>query len=294
MQPRTDLAIEANELNDDIDSGVEVDEKRLLDIRITKIDIKTDSAAERLHKPVGRYITVEGLHLRESFRDVREHIEAVANEISSLLPEKGLILVSGLGNREITPDALGPESMEHILATRHITGELARSTGLDGMRPVAVLSPGVLGQTGIETAEMISGICEKLRPCAVIVVDALAAREAQRLGTTIQICNTGISPGSGVGNHRMKLNSESLGVPVISVGVPTVVDAATLAYELLRKNNLCEMEENIPEFSIKDGMMVTPDDIDMLTQRASKLVGMSINCALQRNYDFDTLASLVS
>ena len=294
MQPRTDLAIEANGIDDNTDSGIVVDERRLSDIKVTKIDIKTDSAAERLHKPIGRYITVEGLRLRESFRDVREHIEAVANEIRSLLPEKGLILVSGLGNRGITPDALGPESMEHILATRHITGELARSTGLDGMRPVAVLSPGVLGQTGIETAEMISGICAKLNPCGVIVVDALAAREAQRLGTTIQICNTGISPGSGVGNHRMKLNRENLGVPVISVGVPTVVDAATLAYELLRKNSLCNDLENDTDVPIKGGMMVTPGDIDLLTQRASKLVGMSINCALQSNYDFDALASLVS
>jgi len=200
------------------------------------------------------------------------------------------VLVAGLGNTEITPDALGAKSMKYILATRHIKGEFARSAGLDNLRSVSVISTGVLGQTGIEVSEIIKSLSESLKPSAVIVVDALAARELSRLGCTVQISNTGIYPGSGVGNHRKGITNENIGVPVIAVGVPTVVNAVTLAEDILNRHELEEKDVS-PR---GESMIVTPREIDLLIERAAKLVGMSINCALQREYDFDTLLSLVS
>lgn len=143
------------------------------------------------------------------------------------------MLVAGLGNMEITPDSLGPKTSRRVLATRHIGGEIARSTGLDRLRPVAVMQTGVTGQTGIETGEYILSIVRRIRPTAVVAIDALASRRTERLGCTLQISDTGISPGAGVGNHRTKITKETIGVPVIAIGVPTVVDAQTLAVDIL-------------------------------------------------------------
>ena len=176
--------------------------------------------------------------------------------------------------------------MPNVLATRHITGELAKQTGLDDLRPAAVLAPGVLGQTGIETGELIFSVTEKIKPSAVIVVDALASRRLERLGCTIQICDTGISPGAGVGNNRLRINKDTLGIPVIGIGVPTVVDAVTLATDLLGYPITPNVKKNMsPQFQ----SMV----VDMLTDRAAKLIGMAINCALQSNYSVTDLMALV-
>ena len=181
--------------------------------------------------------------MTDDFRNQEERIQTAAKEIRSLLPEKGLVLVAGLGNSDITPDDLGPRTANMILATRHISEELARAVGLIGLRPVAVLAPGVLGQTGIETGELLYSIVQRLSPAALIVVDALASRRLDRLGCTLQISDTGISPGSGVGNARPHISRETMGVPVISMGVPTVVDAATLAADLLHCEDDAEQEQ---------------------------------------------------
>jgi spore protease len=190
-----------------------------------------------------------------------------------MLP-KGPVLVAGLGNNDITPDAIGPRTVRQVLATRHIGGELARENGFDALRPTAAIAPGVLGQTGMEIAEIIRALAATLKPAAVIAVDALAAGDVSRLGTTIQISSAGISPGSGVMNAREELSEKSLGLPVISVGVPTVIDAAALT-------------------GSSTPMMITPRDIDLLVGRAGKALSLIINKALQPELSFEEIAYLV-
>ena len=294
MAIRTDLAVEAALSEGKNTGGVRVQETDYQGMKLTRVEILTEEAAGRIGKPVGQYVTAENLRLTEDFRDVREHIEALAKEIREMLPESGTVLVIGLGNSAITADALGPKSIAHVLATRHIRGELAKSTGLDKLRSVAAVTTGVLGQTGLESSEIAAGLIGLLKPGAVIAIDALAARNLHRLGNTVQIGSTGIAPGSGVGNYRASLDEKTLGVPVIGIGVPTVVDAATLTYDLLSGIGSSISPEEAESLLSSEHMTVTPGDIDVLTDRAAKLVGMAVNCALQQNFDFDTLAALVS
>lgn len=291
---RTDLAIEAHEISGEDTKGVDINEKICGNLKISKMKITTQQAAENLNKPVGNYITVEGLPLTDNFREVPEQIKSVSNEIRSLIPESGTVLVVGLGNMNITPDALGPKSASSVLATRHITGEIARSTGLDRLRSVAVISPGVLGQTGIETGELIISLVKRLKPSVVIAVDALASRSLSRLGCTIQISDNGISPGAGVGNNRLHLDKNTIGIPVIGIGVPTVVDAVTLATDLLSDNEKTASELRRAVSPNGERMIVTPSEIDLLVERAAQIIGMSINCAVQSNFTLEELFSLVS
>lgn len=288
MQLRTDLAIESTGIGEG--HGIEREEIRKGNLTITRIKIKDEDTAKVIGKSAGDYITIESLPITDHFRDVQEEIEVIGREIGKLLPTKGEILVVGLGNTEITPDALGPQSMKYILATRHIKRELVHTAGLEKLRAVSVIAPGVLGQTGIEVSEIVTSLVKSIQPSAVIVIDALAARELSRLGCTIQISDTGISPGSGVGNRRKGISQEQVGVPVIAIGVPTVVEAMTLAYDLLGEQEI-DREKVAPRGS---GMIVTPREIDLLIERAAKLVGMAVNCAVQSEYDFDTLSALVS
>lgn len=294
MLLRTDLAIEAHKISGEITDGIDVYERQCGTLKINRMNIRTEKASIKLHKPLGSYITIDGLPLTDNFREVPQQVQAVSEEIRSLLPKSGTVLVIGLGNVNITPDALGPKTASAVLATRHITGELARSTGLDRLRSVAVLSPGVLGQTGIETGELIISLIKRLEPSAVIAVDALASRSLARLGCTVQISDSGISPGTGVGNNRLSLNKKTMGVPVVGIGIPTVVDAATLASELFEGSeiNFSQLKSAVSPRGEK--MIVTPSEIDLLIERASKLIGMAINCALQSQFSFEELISLVS
>ena len=281
MQVRTDLAIEvADEAQHLTDEDVGKDTFREGDTCVTRLHIRTDRAARALGKPQGAYITVEVPPLTDNEETLGKAAGLVANELTALLPAEGSVLVVGLGNRAITPDALGPESADMVLATRHIGGEFARSVGLDDLRPTAVLTPGVLGQTGTESGEIVRGVCTVVHPVAVVVVDALAARSVARLGCTVQLCDTGIAPGSGVGNNRQPLNAETLGVPVIGMGVPTVVDAATIAREFSDRG------EEAPDLTPRGAqMMVTPREVDVMIHRAARLVAMAINGALQPDYN---------
>lgn len=288
MNYRTDLALEAHELSGGGKDGIICSSEKAGQLRIHKMHITTQQAAERIGKPTGRYITLEGLPLTDNFRDVKKQIETIGNEIYPLLPVDGTILVIGIGNADITPDSLGPKSADTVIATRHISGEIARSAGLDGLRPTAVLAPGVLGQTGIEVGEIILSLAESIHPSAVIAIDALASRSLSHLGKTIQLSDSGIAPGSGIGNNRLKLSCETLGIPVVGIGMPTVVDCTTLAADLLGEN-----ADNADISEIDGNLMVTPREIDLLTERASKLIGMAVNCAIQRNYSFEELAALV-
>lgn len=223
------------------------------------------------------YVTVEVPAISDHLDSDRGVLKLVVEELKGLLPEEGMALVAGLGNRAITPDAIGPLTAEKVMATRHIKGEIARLTGLEDLRPVAVVAPGVLGCTGIETKELLKALVQKLKPSVVIAVDALAARSPARLGCTVQLSSAGISPGAGVGNARPQLDDSTLGVPVVGMGIPTMVDAATLAYDLLGEENRGAMAKVEPRGA---PMMVTPREIDLIIGRGARLLAMGVNLAL--------------
>ena len=290
MYLRTDLAVEARELAGGSVKGIDYKTYSESGLSISRLTVKTEKAKQTLGKDIGTYITVALPSLTDNFTSTDKRLAAIGREIRRLIPVNGLILVVGLGNEEITPDALGPKTALKVLATRHIQGELARSAGLDGLRPVAVMNTGVTGQTGIETGEYILSVVKRIRRNAVVALDALASRRLERLGTTLQISDAGISPGAGVGNHRTRINKDTIGVPVISVGVPTVVDVQTLAGDLLGLERQGELE-NLPKLS--RNMVVIPREIDLLTERASRLLGFALNAALQDRFSLSELVELM-
>ena len=291
MQMRTDLAIEARELAGDRVAGTDYREYRENGMKISRLTVKTQRAGQLLGKDAGTYITVEMPSLTDNFTETDERIKTIGREIRRLLPVNGLLLVAGLGNEEITPDSLGPKTGARVLATRHITGELARAAGLDRLRPVAVMNTGVTGQTGIETGEYILSVVKRIRPNAVIAVDALASRRIERLGKTVQISDAGISPGAGVGNHRTRINRETIGAPVIAIGGPTVVYAQTFAGDLL-SDSAVRRSAVLPDRNVRQ-MIVIPREIDLLTERASRLLAFSLNAAMQNAFDLRELVSLM-
>lgn len=218
-------------------------------------------------------ITLPSLIMHGGFFESAEKL--IAKQIRVLLPNvQGCVLVAGLGNREITPDALGPDTVLRVIATRHISGELAKQINLKGLCPVAAIAPSVLGKTGIEAAEIIKAVSDSIRPAAVIVIDALCAAEIERLGCTIQLSNGGITPGSGVKNSRREISRNTLGVPVIAIGMPTVIDATEI-------------------FKGSEQMVVTPKDIDLLIDRAATLLSNAINISLQPEIEPEILRALV-
>jgi spore protease len=289
---RTDLAIERQEYHEkDKLDGVLSDCETVDGVKITTIKIINEAGERLIGKPMGRYITIETHKLYKSSQAFSSVCDVLCREIRKLLPSQGTVLVVGLGNEDITPDALGPKSIDRLFATRHIGSEFAQSLGLGELRSVAGFVPGVLGKTGIETVEIIGGVVKKIEPTCVIVIDALASREVSRLGNTVQICDTGVSPGSGVGNRRKGINAETLGVPVIAVGVPTVVDALTMARDVFEKADVA-----LPEIDLSEHqqMMVTPKEIDSLIDKASQLIAMGINTALQVGLTAGEIAEIVS
>lgn len=274
MNFRTDLAIERCEIfGKKAVSGVETEVFEAHKSKITRIEVTDCEGEKAIGKPIGRYVTVEVAPFAEHAQFIDDSLYAVTEEIRRIIPPTGSVLVAGLGNIRITPDALGPKCASMIFATRHIKGELLRATGLGNLRNVSAFATGVMGETGAEAGELIKGAVQVLMPDFVITVDALAARSAERLGRTVQMCNTGIVPGSGVGNSRQEISKRTIGVPVISIGVPTVVDAAAFVGD-------CKGDESdISESGF--GMMVTPKEVDLMIERASKLTALAINCALQ-------------
>lgn len=279
MFGRTDLLLEATA---DLPqtAGVTHRTVQVGDLTVTRAAIDK-TAADTLGKPAGHYITVELPALSDDETHLAAHAACVAEELAALLPAEGPVLVVGLGNPAVTPDALGPQAADMVLATRHIRGEWARSLGLSDLRPVAVIHADVLGKTGVESAELVRGVCRSVSPAAVIAIDALAARSLTRLGRTVQLCDSGIAPGSGVGNARRPLSREVLGIPVIGMGVPTVVDAATVVRELGGGNARGEAAS----------MIVTPREIDLTVRRAARLIALAVNGALQPDYSPTELTS---
>lgn len=291
MNFRTDLAIERREYREKEElDGVLSHSETVDGIRITTIEIINDKGEKLIGKPKGRYITIETDSLTKSSEVFSSVCDALCREVRKLIPQRGTVLVAGLGNENITPDALGPKTLDLLLATRHISDDLTESLGLGSLRSVAGIVPGVLGKTGIETLEIISGVVEKISPSCLIVIDALASRSVARLGSTVQIADTGVSPGSGVGNRRKAINSETLGVPVIAIGVPTVVDALTMAADVFEKAGIPLPEE---DFSEHRQMMVTPKEIDSLTDKAAHLIAMGINLALQTGLSAEDITEII-
>lgn len=291
MNIRTDLAIESLEIGQEIlPEGVSKNQQQKGEVVVTTVEISNEQGATILGKPIGKYITLEVPDFKGLPENFEQEVKVISDEIKNMMPKKeGLVLVVGLGNSDITPDALGPFAINSIFATRHISGEIAKSTGLEGLRGVCAIAPSVLGKTGMETAEIIKAICDKINPNVVVVVDALASKSIDRLGKTIQISNVGISPGSGVQNKRKELSKETLGVEVISIGVPMVVDMTTIAYELLGEGFQSEKVSTRGQT-----MMVTPREIDVIISQAAKTVAMAINLALQPMLEIQDIMSLVS
>lgn len=280
MAFRTDLAVEAIENHKTAAAlpHVRQSDRTLEGFAVHEVRILSEDAAREIGKPQGRYLTLE---LDALIRREEDAFPRACKALSTLLrellprPNDGPVLIAGLGNRMITPDAIGPQTADHVIATRHL---VAQSPAIFAdWRPVSALAPGVLGQTGVETGEVICGVLDRVRPAAVIAVDALAAGRLSRLLRTVQLADTGITPGAGVGNARTALNEETLGVPVIAVGVPTVVDGATLAHEISSQlgQPACEALDDLSQ-----PVMITTRDIDREVADISRMIGYAVNMAL--------------
>ncbi|MCI9263630.1 MAG: GPR endopeptidase [Oscillospiraceae bacterium] len=292
LERRTDLALEARELLGKAEElpGIRSREGEAEGFPLTTVEVTDEEGARALGKPVGTYHTLDltGLERREEGAFPRA-VKALAGLLAPLLPQ-GETLVVGLGNRAITPDAVGPQVADRTLVTRHLVSMSPEHFG--SFRPVAALAAGVMGTTGVESGEIVRAVADRIGVKAVIAVDALAARRVERLCATVQICDTGIAPGSGVGNHRFALNRESLGVPVIAVGVPTVVDGATLAADLLEEVG-GETDPQALAGAPGATLMVTPRDIDQRVADLSKVIGYAVSLALQPELDLEGLEMLV-
>ncbi len=284
FQVRTDLALEARESIEETDGeirGVSVEESydETNEIRVTKVVIETKNGAKAMGKPMGTYVTLEAPRMIDQDENYHQEISsALAMELKEIISEEDeekSVLIVGLGNRDVTADALGPNVADNLFITRHVVMEYGKAAySKTRMHMVSSIVPGVMAKTGMETAEIIKGVVDQTRPDVVIVVDALAARSTKRLNRTIQITNTGIHPGSGVGNHRNALTEESLEVPVIAIGVPTVVDAATII------NDAVPDKDNV-NLSELHNMYVTSKDVDYQIQQISHIICDAINEALE-------------
>ena len=313
---RTDLALEAREAlttdkEPDIDGVIYKTEKDDI-MEITTVDIENETGSQTMGKPVGTYITIESEFMRDNDIQAQKKItEALSQKLGELIkPEKNKkALIVGLGNWNVTPDALGPKVVNRILVTRHILESIPEDIR-DSVGNVAAVSPGVLGITGIETAEIIKGITQRVKPDVIIAIDALAARSVSRINSTIQLSDTGISPGAGIGNCRTPLNEETMGVPVIAVGVPTVVDAATLVNDtfdgiltsMLEKNgyesqtaksikHICDEDKFDDILSALEpysgNMFVTPKEVDAVIERLSDIIANAVNMVLHPVIDIE-------
>lgn len=300
--------------------GVIVDTEKSPEMTISRVRIVNEEGERALGKPKGYYVTLEVPRLRDKDPELTEKVSKnLAEELKTMidLPVDSTVLVIGLGNWNVTPDSLGPKVVEKLLVTKHLLEIIPEKfNAKKGLRPVCALAPGVLGITGIETGEIIKGVVERVKPDLVIVIDALAARSLERISTTIQISDSGIQPGSGVGNRRMAISRESIGVPVIAVGVPTVVDAATVAsdtldmiiseferqarpdsefYKMLKTLNNQERYQLIREvlYPFVGELVVTPKEIDSLVENTARTLSGGLNLALHPGISYEDVSAFL-
>lgn len=319
FSPYTDLALEiAENISSDFTNidGVKMAQKEYEDINtsVTVVDIINEMGAEKMQKPIGKYITIESGEIKENNREVHEKIIAILSRCIDRLcshNQSSTILVVGLGNSKVTPDALGPKVVDRVLVTRHIRDTISEDIA-DDVCSVSAISPGVMGVTGIETFEIVKGIAEKIHPDLIIAIDALAARNVSRINSTIQLTNTGVAPGAGVGNKRKTIDFDSMGVPVVAIGVPTVVDAATLANDTIDRllsAVLPEMDKESPLYKplcslanddkyeliteilspYSENMFVTPKEVDAVIENLTNIIANGINIALHRGINFEDI-----
>lgn len=321
MDYRTDLAMEIREIlmaeaAEEITGISSEDYNFADDISITRVKIEDQDAARRMGKPMGSYVTINAQDIHERDIDYASDVSrAICSELRKLYPplEKGqCALIVGLGNWNMTPDSLGPKCIDKILVTRHLL-EMVPEQVDERVRSVCAIAPGVLGITGIETQEAIKGIVTKVKPNVVIAIDALACRRSERICSTVQISDTGISPGGGIGNKRKGLNEKTLGVPVIAIGVPMVVYASTLTMDVMEKltsdlragsdpmlkqvaetsqDKLFDSTLRAASSTLGD-MIVTPKDIDLLVTDSASIVAMGINLALHNNISSEEINQVV-
>lgn len=323
---RTDLVIEAHEIfmnssqareqaaEHKTPPGVEVENAGDDDVKVTRVRITSPTGEQSIGKPMGNYITLEVPQLKDNNPEVNQKtIDTMAKELKSILNLKpdSTTLVVGLGNWNVTPDAIGPKVISNLMVTRHLLEYVPEHVD-EGVRPVCAISPGVMGITGIETGEIVKGVVERVKPDALIAIDALAARSMERVSTTIQIADTGIAPGGGVGNKRMELSKATLGMPVVAIGVPTVVDAATLTNDAMDLiidslineapsdssfyNTLKNIDREEKYELIKQALnpfvgqlIVTPKEIDDIISRVSKVVANGLNMALHEGIGIEDM-----
>lgn len=311
--PRTDLALEAREMLtkrvQQTIPGVQMETSEDEEVLITRVDITTPQAEQMMGKMRGKYVTIEAQGLRYKNTPLQEKVmNHLAQELAALtsLPRNATVLVVGLGNWNVTPDALGPRAVDKIVVTRHLQ-EMLSPELKGGVRSICAIAPGVLGITGMETAEIVAGIVSKIKPNLVVAIDALAAASSHRVITTVQIANTGIHPGSGVGNKRFGLTQQSLGVPVIAIGVPTVVHASTIAMDtintLQQHASFARYFKSMESLSDQDrqvivrqvlpetlgDLMVTPKEVDRLIADIADVVAGGINQAMHPNIDYENI-----
>jgi spore protease len=305
---RTDLALEA--LLSAPSQEVESQREETQEAVISRVNIKSQEAARKMGKLPGMYITIESPVLRQRNREAQQKVaDLLAKELAKFvqLKENDAVFVVGLGNWQATPDALGPKVVEQLMVTRHLYNMVPPEVR-GGLRPVSALAPGVLGLTGIETGEIVQGIVEKIKPKLVIAIDALASRSTGRLASTIQLSNSGIKPGSGVGNHRFGITKDSLGVDVIAIGVPTVVGAVTIASEAMEavsRPTPRQMPPGAMPFALDaqqkratlnrllspfmGSLMVTPKEIDALIEDLATTLASGLNAFLHPKLDLDNV-----
>ena len=295
---RTDLASEAREVwQESAESntklpGVWARDTKNNGFNVTRVKILDDEGASVLGKPCGSYTTIEldGISRRDT-ESVPRAIKAIAEELSELLPKSfGCVLVVGLGNKGITPDAVGSSAVSHIMVTRHLVEKMPDIFG--NMRPVSAVAPGVLGMTGVESSEVIRGIAKHISPDFIIVIDALASMKLSRLCKTVQITDTGIIPGSGVGNARAAITRETMGVPIIALGVPTVVDIATIIGDFADDSGIELPVEKLEKYS--ERLLVTPKDIDVHISDIGRILGYAINSVLQKGISIEDMDEFLS
>lgn len=287
---RTDLAAECPVIEKSSTlPGISTNKYKMNISEITAIEITNEEGSAQLNKPIGTYITLsfeKTQNLSES--DCSTLSKEISQQIKNLsqvfLAEKKMpkIFVAGLGNRYITPDAVGPLSVKGVNATRHIEMRDKELFKMLCTKNISAISPGVVGQTGIETYDIIKGCVDTVKPDLVIAVDALASRSVDRLATTVQLCDSGIAPGSGLGNHRKAINKDTIGIPVISIGVPTMVSSSTLVYDALEKAGIDDISDEL-EIILNNGksFYVTPNDCDLIVNTLSKIIADAINTAFE-------------
>ncbi|MCR4429831.1 MAG: GPR endopeptidase [Tepidanaerobacteraceae bacterium] len=318
---RTDLAIEARELTGGGElAGVQVETEKSDEMTISRVRIENEAGAEAMGKPIGYYVTLEVPRLKERDPVLAEEVSKnMAEELKNMieLPEDATILVIGLGNWNVTPDSLGPKVISRLIITRHLMEMMPdKYSTKNGIRPICALAPGVLGITGIETGEIIRGLVEKIRPKLIIAIDALAARSMERISTTIQISDTGVYPGSGIGNRRMGITEETMGVKIVAIGVPTVVDAATMAndtldmligqftrqarpgsefYRMLQELDKEEKYRLIHEVlsPFVGQLVVTPKEIDSLIDNTARTLAGGLNLALHPGISYEEVSTFL-